>query len=286
MPIYHVIIGLKSRPREWIIKDNILERELLRGIVEPYNRGEDFRCDDVVVNREDISNIKITESEKAFMGPLYRPSPQRHFADRWQAINQMKDVTDKFIKTLLQGKKEKNKKTTTISKNVFIVHGRDHKPMKELKTMLYEFGLNPIVLHEKASGGLTLAEKLEKYSEDVRYAFVILTPEDVGCEKTKVEKLKSELEAPFLKRPILVSAGYIEGLFKRFRPRARQNVIFEMGYFWGLLKRKNVCCLLKGDVEKPSDIEGIVYIPFKGSIDEVQVKIIKELTEAGYEIKL
>lgn len=59
-----------------------------------------------------------------------------------------------------------------------------------------------------------------------------------------------------------------------------------MGYFWGLLKRKKVCCLLKGGVEKPSDIEGIVYIPFKESIEEVRNKIIKELTEAGYETKI
>ena len=59
-----------------------------------------------------------------------------------------------------------------------------------------------------------------------------------------------------------------------------------MGYFWGLLKRKKVCCLLKGDVEKPSDMEGIVYIPFKDSVEEARYKIIKELTEAGCEIKI
>jgi predicted nucleotide-binding protein len=58
-----------------------------------------------------------------------------------------------------------------------------------------------------------------------------------------------------------------------------------MGYFWGLLKRRKVCCLLKGDVEKPSDIEGIVYIPFKESVEEARHKMIKELRAAGYEIK-
>ena len=69
----------------------------------------------------------------------------------------------------------------SLSRNIFIVHGRDHKQMKELKEMVNKFGLNPIVLHEKASGGLTLPEKLERYSEDIGYAFVILTPDDVGC---------------------------------------------------------------------------------------------------------
>ena len=94
--------------------------------------------------------------------------------------------------------------------------------------------------------------------------------------------MKSELEAPFLRRPVLLTAGEIDKTFEQFKPRARQNVIFEMGYFWGLLKRKRVCCLLKGDVEKPSDIEGIVYIPFKDSVREVKEMIIKELKAAGY----
>jgi len=70
------------------------------------------------------------------------------------------------------------------------------------------------------------------------------------------------------------------------KARARQNVIFEMGYFWGLLERKKVCCLLKGDVERPSDIHGIVYVPFKESVDECHDEIVTELNEAGYEIQI
>jgi predicted nucleotide-binding protein len=57
-----------------------------------------------------------------------------------------------------------------------------------------------------------------------------------------------------------------------------------MGYFWGLLERKRVCCLLKGNVEKPSDIEGIVYIPFKDSVNDVKEMIVKEPTVAGYNV--
>jgi len=178
------------------------------------------------------------------------------------------------------------KEISTLSNKVFIVHGRDHEPMKELKTIVYEFGLYPIVLHEKASGGLTLAEKLERYSKDVGFAFVILTPDDIGCHKTEIKGVVSDLNASFLQRTVAVSRGYIENIMKKFKSRARQNVIFEMGYFWGLLKRQKVCCLLKGDVEKPSDIEGILYIPFKDSVEEVRLEIFKELTEAGYEIKL
>jgi hypothetical protein len=67
--------------------------------------------------------------------------------------------------------------------------------------------------------------------------------------------------------------------------RARQNVILEFGYFIGKLRRDRVCCLHKGKVELPSDMQGIVYIPFKDSIEEARDMIIKELKEAGYEIK-
>jgi len=66
--------------------------------------------------------------------------------------------------------------------------------------------------------------------------------------------------------------------------RARQNVILEFGYFIGLLGRDKVCCLYKGDVELPSDMRGIVYIPFSKSVNRVREKIIKELQSAGYEL--
>jgi len=197
------------------------------------------------------------------------------------------------------------------SKNVFIVHGRDHKPVKELKAMLQEFGLNPIVLHEQPSGGsLTLAEKLEKYSEDVGCAFVILTPDDVGVclgelfDQAMLAVYEEEDKAmKAVKRILDKSKGSVQRFIEfnqRFvhdpsdvmeflsvlKARARQNVIFEMGYFWGLLKRKRVFCFLKGDVEKPSDIEGIVYIPFGKSMREVHGKIIKELNAAGFSVEL
>jgi predicted nucleotide-binding protein len=72
-------------------------------------------------------------------------------------------------------KKDESKaqKKATSKKNIFIAHGRDHKPMREIKAMLTEFRLNPIVLHEQPSGSRTIVEKLEKYS-DIGYAFVIL----------------------------------------------------------------------------------------------------------------
>ena len=214
------------------------------------------------------------------------------------------------INSLAEVEKSPRRKLA-LSKKVFIVHGRDHEPMKELKTMLLEFGLNPIVLHEQPSGSRTIVEKLEKYS-DVGYTFVVLTPDDIRVTSNKEEeeyahsisakmtdctmrvfkargkgdmRKVEEIRDEFIKHAVDFQ-GHVENLLGSFELRARQNVILEFGYFIGLLNRDRVCCLLKGNVERPSDMHGIVYIPFKDSIEEIRLKIMKELKEAGYEIKL
>ena len=66
------------------------------------------------------------------------------------------------------------------------------------------------------------------------------------------------------------------------KPRARQKVVFELGWFQGKLGRDRVCLLYKSDVELPTDINGMVYSEFKGSIEESYRDIIKELRSAGY----
>jgi len=195
---------------------------------------------------------------------------------------------------LIESKKGSEKRTAPLSNKVFIVHGRNHEPMKELKKMLKDFGLKPIVLHEQPSASRTIVEKLEKYS-DVGYAFAVLTPDDVGClnkiylhsykvcehEKGDSDEKRKQKTETFFRQ--------MTGTLKN---RARQNVILEFGYFIGKLDRDGVsgrdrvCCLLKGDVERPSDMHGIVYISFQESINEVRNKIIKELKAAGYEIKI
>lgn len=170
---------------------------------------------------------------------------------------------------------KKKGKIQSTSKDIFIVHGRDHKPVQELKMMLLEFGLDSIILNEQASGSLTIIEKLEKYS-DVNYAFIILTPDDVGGT---LEGFESALSGVMEER---IDLEDIYGDFMYHR--ARQNVVLEFGYFIGKLGRERVCCLYKGDIELPSDMQGIVYIQFKDSINECHDKIIRELKLVGYKI--
>ncbi len=113
-------------------------------------------------------------------------------------------------------------------KKIFIVHGHDEEAKYSLARFLEKLGIEVIILHEQPNGGRTIIEKFEDYS-DVSYAVVLLTPNDLGGGKNDLD----------------------------FLPRARQNVIFELGFFIGALGRERVCALHKGEVEIPSIFRGI-----------------------------
>ena len=161
----------------------------------------------------------------------------------------------------------KSNNSIVLKKEVFISHGKDLKPLNELKNIIVDFGLVPVVLSEQPSGGKTVMEKLEAYS-DVGYAFVILTPDDLGG----FVEVGSKWSRPRRLRKFLRTA----------RNRPRQNVILEFGFFVGKLGRNRVTCLLKKPVEQPSDMQGIVYLSFKESLEEIKAEILNELMEAGY----
>lgn len=149
----------------------------------------------------------------------------------------------------------KTKKIDINSNEVFIVHGRDNEAKLEVARYLERLNLKPIILHEQASGGKTIIEKIEEYT-NVRYAIVLYTPCDVGGLKgNKIEDLKD---------------------------RAEQNVVFEHGYLMGKIGRNNVAALVKGNIETPNDISGVVYISMQAS--NWQIDLAKELNEAGYKI--
>lgn len=143
-------------------------------------------------------------------------------------------------------------KQSSSKKSVFIVHGRDKAPAYELARILEkQFKLDTTLLQEKPHRGRTIIEKLEDYSS-VHYTFVIITPDDIGA-------LKGE----------------------NLRARGRQNVILEWGHFIAKLGRKRTCILLKGNMELPSDMQGVGYYRFRDSIEEVFLKIKRELKSAN-----
>lgn len=272
MPWYHIKIEWEHEydGRQYR-KDVNFEEEQVKKLTDRIKQGLSILFLGINI---DSSTIKIIEIWKTSGTASNTQSHWDYIKSKGENVTKefINYIPDKQNKNIENATRVSKKSKTTNSKNIFIVHGRDFEPVKELKIMLLEFGLNPIVLHEQPSGSRTIVEKLEKYS-DVGYAFVILTPDDLGALRSNI------IDRPqtFVRRSFLTMLN--------LKPRARQNVVLEFGYFIGLLDRDRVCCLLKGDVEKPSDMDGIVYVPFKDSVKERRNMIIKELKEAGYELE-
>ena len=139
-------------------------------------------------------------------------------------------------------------------RKVFVVHGHDHGGKEAVARYLGKLGLEPIVLHEQPDEGRTIIEKFEHYS-DVACAVVILSPDDVVAAVNNPASQEK---------------------------RARQNVIFEMGFFIGRLGRNLTFALLQDGVSKPSDIDGVLYIPM--STDMWRLTLARELKSAGLDV--
>ncbi|MGQ3301621.1 TIR domain-containing protein [Reyranella sp.] len=139
------------------------------------------------------------------------------------------------------------------ARKVFIVHGHDEGAREAVARFLERLGFAPIILHEQANQGRTIIEKIEAHG-DVGFAVILLTPDDVGAVKGG--------------EPL---------------PRARQNVLLELGYFVGRLGRSRVCALKRGDIEVPSDFGGVVYEPFDAGGSWKQA-LSRELEAAGFDI--
>lgn len=295
MSYYHVFISVDG---DEVTETDLSKDQLLKHIVRPFGRNGRFFCKGTIVYPEEIETIRIIETDRNSSAILAELKPKSFLPGLFAATSDFelleekgRDVTRVFIQDN-KGKKSAHKKRFPhSSRDVFIVHGKDQKSAEELKSMLLGFGLSPIILHEQASGSRTIIEKLEKYSK-VGYAFVLLTPDDAGyCQYEKriltqdyaikmtltLQRLRIFAKKQF--EPI-VGDG-MKNFLNILRGRARQNVVFEFGYFVGLLGRDRVCCLYKGDVELPSDMDGIVYVPFKKSVSEAKPEIIKELKAAG-----
>jgi predicted nucleotide-binding protein len=141
---------------------------------------------------------------------------------------------------------------------VFIVYGHDTAARDQLELILRRMRVDPIILGNLAAAGDTIIEKLERYLGEhgnVGFACVLLTPDDEGHKAGKPEEKKY---------------------------RARQNVVLEMGMVLARLGRNRVAILHKQSVELPSDIAGLLYIPFTERVDEVKARLFNELREAGY----
>ena len=144
---------------------------------------------------------------------------------------------------------------------VFVVYGHDGNARTQLEAMLRRWDLEPLIIDQLVSSGQTIIEKLEEYTSQVNFGIVLATPDDVGYAKNCEDK-------------------------KRFR--ARQNVVLELGMLLARIGRSKVAILLSQseEMERPSDIDGLIYIPFKDNVEDAKVSLAKEMRNNGYTIDI
>lgn len=150
-----------------------------------------------------------------------------------------------------------------VSKNnkVFVVYGHDQNARTQLEAMLRRWDLEPLILDQLASSGATIIEKLEEYTNQADFGIVLATPDDVGYSRDNKKDEKF---------------------------RVRQNVVLELGMLLASKGREKVAILLsqKEEMEAPSDIAGLIYIPFKNNVEETKLSLAKELEKHGYYIEV
>lgn len=214
-----------------------------------------------------FSNESVAEEySRSFGGSFLMNQSWRYWLDKEKEsiadkVNRLKAIKERLE---LIPSNIKNDEVPTSSRGIdpnnrqiFIVHGHDNEVKETVARVLEKINLEPIILHEKANEGRTIIEKFEDHSE-VGFAIILLTPDDQGYAKSSPEKISD---------------------------RARQNVILELGYFLGKLGRSRVCALYKAGVEIPSDMSGVLYVPYDGS-DSWKFALAKEIKAVGIDIDL
>lgn len=158
---------------------------------------------------------------------------------------------------------EAKAKSAKVGSKIFVVHGHDHTSREQLELILHKLGLEPFVLANTSGGGLTIIEALEEEigkDGNSKFGIVLLTPDDFGYSK---------LEDP-----------------SKAQPRARQNVVLEMGMLISAVGRKNTVILKKGHLEAPSDANGILYLGYNDHVKEVVPRLVERLKMSGFAIDI
>ncbi len=223
-----------------LLSVEIRSKEDLKGVRSEFYTWHDY-------NQELLKRIVDTEElvdsykRDFFVGSLGGMTFQEELLDYQEDVKYYIRELDSVVTRLelipespdlLRQPAETNAVQVETDNRIFIVHGHDEEAKQSVARIVERLGFEPIILHEQPNRGRTIIEKFEEYAI-VGYAIVLLTPDDVGTSITNKDSLS---------------------------PRARQNVVFELGFFLGKLGRNKVCALHKGEIEIPSDYSGVIWI--------------------------
>ncbi|MGZ9756215.1 TIR domain-containing protein [Mycoplasma sp. 4423] len=209
--------------------------------------------------KENLGNISLQAKKLTFSINWYESTEKISFMGNWIEEEKIKLINEinkiKNLKT--EDNSQTNKmffKTVKENKNIYIVHGHDRESLLELQLFLTKLHLLPVVSKDKYAGGSTILDGVIRDIKISSFAFVLLTPDDLGYSKVLGMETRQE--------------------------RARQNVIFEMGVLYGQLPKDKIMLLVKGNVDIPTDINGMIYKKYNNEIKEIESDIIQELKNA------
>lgn len=247
------------------IFNDLTINELWQQVVEPWCSQRAFSVDGTIIrDHNKVQKIKIVQTQH----PQSYYAEQHNLRMRSSGIADMTtnrkllplsrgdDYTHEFLFSKLV-ESSNIRQSATQNNKIFIVHGHDEQAKETTARFIEKLGLEAVILHEQANEGKTVIEKLEKHTE-VGYSIILLTADDIGASISDQSNL---------------------------RPRARQNVLLELGYMAAKLGRDRVCALKKGDLELPSDFLGVLYIDID-SAGAWRLQLAKELKVSGLSVDL
>lgn len=273
---YHIRLDYfdnKLKTNQTLYCFDIADIKMVEDKIRKYLQGEMFLFAGTKLSSEDVRHFRIFQSqyniEKCKEIGDSKIGPNIIFVYTKDTIlgetELCPEITDEIfegaesnipLKEELTDSSQKNPATLD-SRNIFIVHGHDKAVRAEVELLIKTLGYNPIVLFKQADGGTTIIEKLERDTKDVSFAIILYTSCDEG-------KAKEEID---------------------FKPRARQNVVFEHGLMCGILGRKNVIALVEPGVEIPGDLSGIIYKTIDNS-GHWQFQVAREMKAAGLQVDM
>jgi predicted nucleotide-binding protein len=256
----------------WLSTNDLSTVEKLVGLIDEIDRLKKLRWNDPKVEAWKNKVLRFLKREfgegsdyykeiqEIIHGPILisQGTPESVFQKDY--INDLEGYRVHLVSILEEVKENSKKKVGTSargknshieSKTLFIIHGHDEINTMKLHSLLKDrWNLNPILLKDKPGKGRTIIEKFEEEAKKARYAFAILTPDDV----------------------IMGDDEYRQ---------SRPNVFFELGWFYGRIDRENVCILFKKGTKIHSDLDGISLIQFDRDISDKILGIESELKEAN-----
>lgn len=230
---------------------------------------------------DDIERVRVSQSEESIDRLIAIVKQEERNSSvvmvggpsyEWSAANKATNVTDQFISGPPGYKKPKDVNPVPVplligslidssadaDNKVFVVHGHDEATKEKVARFLEKLKLEAVILHEQPNKGRTVIEKFTDYA-DVSFAVVLMTGDDVGGVKGTPPK--------------------------ELTPRARQNVVLELGYFLARLGRGHVCALFEPGVEIPSDYSGVLYLPLDDA-GAWKLQLAREVKAAGIQVDL